>query len=198
MAKLPFEDDELRRIFNRPIYTGCKDDQNGFAKPGPNIVRRSRHWAPLIGLFMGLRAGEILQLTPAHFRVSDGGAPFAVLTPDMRLKNDNAQREIPVHPTLIAIGLLAWIERRRQNPNDKLFPELGLDTYETESPTFSKRFRSDLKYFELGERRDKLTFHSFRHTFKRALDRAAVPEQERTNFVDGRARKKSGGDTARD
>ncbi|MHA3793610.1 site-specific integrase [Sphingomonas sp. YL-JM2C] len=192
MAKLPFKDDELRRIFNRPIYTGCKDDQNGFAKPGPNIVRRSRYWAPLIALFMGLRAGEILQLTPAHFRVSNMGTPFVVLTPDMRLKNDNAQREIPVHPNLIAIGLLAWVERRRDRPTDKLFPEVGLDTYEAESPIFSKRFRSDLKHFELGERRKKLTFHSFRHTFKSALDRAAVPEQEKDELCGWARGKKIG------
>ncbi|ABQ68819.1 phage integrase family protein [Rhizorhabdus wittichii RW1] len=192
MAKFPFENDELRRIFNRPIYTGCKDDRNGFAKPGPNIVRRSRYWAPLIALFMGLRAGEILQLTPAHFRTSDAGTPFIVLTLDMRLKNENAQREIPVHPMLVRIGLLDWVARRREQPDDKLFPEVGLDVFQAESPTFSKRFRSDLKYFELGERRDKLSFHSFRHTFKRALDRAAVPEQEKDELCGWARGKKIG------
>ncbi len=54
MAKLPFEGEELRRIFQRPIYTGCRDDRRSFAKPEPNIVRRARYWAPLIGLFAGL------------------------------------------------------------------------------------------------------------------------------------------------
>lgn len=192
MAKLPFEAGELRRILMRPIYTGCRDDRNGFARPGPNIVRRSRYWAPLISLFGGLRAGEILQLTSAHFRVSEAGTHFMVLTPDMKLKNENAQREVPVHPVLQQIGFLSWIERRRADPSALLFPEVPRDKYEAESPIFSKRFKSDLKHFELGDRRSKLTFHSFRHTFKAALDEADVTEQHKDELCGWARSKKIG------
>jgi integrase len=178
VAKLPFEDDELQRIFRRPLYIGCVDDGVGFAKPGDKIVRRSRYWAPLIALFTGLRLGEILQLTPSHFRVSPNGREYIVLTPDMELKNDNAQREIPVHSALKRIGLINWVDRRRGNPDLPLFPEVSKDKYGTESSIFSKRFRSDLKHFDLGSRRAKLTFHSFRHTFKRGLDRAGIASDE--------------------
>lgn len=129
MAKLPFEIADLERFFSRPIYTGCVDDENGFARPGSHIIRRARYWAPLIGLFAGLRSGEIFQLTPGHFRVSEAGTPFIVLTKDMRLKNENAEREIPVHPVLIAIGLLGWVERRRRQPHGLLFPEIKPDKY---------------------------------------------------------------------
>jgi integrase len=192
MAKLPFEDAELSRIFSRPIYMGCLNDGHGFSRPGPNIVRRARYWAPLISLFGGLRAGEILQLTPDHFRRSPTGHPFIVLTPDMQLKNENAQREVPVHSILIAIGLLGWVERRRSDADAKLFPEIAPDAYAAESPTFSKRFKSDLKHFELGERRAKLTFHSFRHTFKRALDRTNASEQEKDELCGWARGKKTG------
>lgn len=192
IAKLPFEDDELRRAFSRPIYTGCVDDRYGFAKPGDQIVRRSRYWAPLIALFSGLRAGEILQLTPDHFRVSPSGHAFIVLTPDMKLKGLNAQREVPVHSTLTGIGLLSWVDRRRKSPHARLFPEVPPDTYDAESPIFSKRFRSDLKHLELGERRSKLTFHSFRHTFKRALDRAGIGEHEKDELCGWARGKKIG------
>lgn len=192
VAKFPFEDDELQRIFLRPIYTGCVNDERGFAKPGTNIIRRSRYWAPLISLFAGLRAGEILQLTPDHFRVSPAGSPFIVLTPDMKLKNDNAQREIPVHPMLQQIGLLDWVERRRASLSSPLFPEVPKDKYEAESPIFSKRFASDLKHLKLGERREKLTFHSFRHCFKRALDRASIAEQQKDELCGWARGKKTG------
>jgi integrase len=114
-----------------------------------------------------------------------------VLTPDMKLKNENAQREIPVHPTLASIGLLSWVNRR-PDPSGLLFPEVPKDKYDAESPIFSKRFRSDLNYFELAERRPKLTFHSFRHTFKRALDRADVAEQQKDELC-GWARGKTSG-----
>ena len=177
IAKLPFEDDELQRNFDRPIYTGCVDDAYGFNKPGPNIIRRSRYWLPLIGLFGGLRSGEILQLTPDHFKVSPSGVHFMVLTPDMKLKNGNAEREIPVHPFLERIGLIDWV-RLTGTKGQTLFPEVHKDKFKSASSVFSKRFRSDLKNLNLGDRRKKLTFHSFRHTFKRALDRAKVPEHD--------------------
>ncbi len=30
-----FTKDELKAIFNAPLYTGCRDDERNFAKPGP-------------------------------------------------------------------------------------------------------------------------------------------------------------------
>lgn len=192
MSKLPFEAAELQRLFSRPIYTGCVNDEQGFSMVGPNIVRRARYWAPLIALFGGLRAGEIFQLTPNHFRVSGAGTPFIVLTKDMKLKNENAEREIPVHSTLIEIGLLEWVERRRDRPEALLFPEIAPDKYGSVSSVFGKRFSSDLKHLALGDRREKLTFHSFRHTFKRALDREDVTEQQKDELCGWARAKKTG------
>lgn len=177
-AKLPFDSVELARLFSQPIYTGCVDDTYGCHKIGSNIIRRSRYWAPLIALYSGLRSGEILQLTPAHFRISPNGNHFIVLTPDMSLKNDNAQREIPVHSVLQKIGLVEWIGRR-SNMDGRLFPEIEADKFGSLSSPFSKRFKTDLEHLALGARRPKLTFHSFRHTFKRALDHADVIEEKK-------------------
>lgn len=89
--RLPFRMDELAKMFEAPIYTGCKNDERGFAKPGPNIIKRSRYWLPLLALFTGMRMGEILQLTPGHIRRSPNGNPFIVLTRDMDLKTPNAE-----------------------------------------------------------------------------------------------------------
>ena len=193
MAKLPFEDAELQRIFRRPIYTGCFNDRQGFSKVGPNIIRRARYWAPLIALFSGLRCGEILQLTTAHFRVSPQGHDFIVLTTDMVLKTENAEREIPVHPVLKAIGLVDWVNRRRVRGELPLFPEVPPHSaYGDQSTRFSKWYESDLRHFALGERRAKLTFHSFRHTFKRALDRADVREDKKEELCGWARGKKIG------
>jgi integrase len=193
VAKLPFDDDELERIFLRPIYTGCRDDRYGFAKPGDGIVRRARYWAPLIALFSGLRCGEILQLTTDHFRVSPAGNDFILLTADMKLKNENAVREIPVHPMLKSIGLIEWVNRRREAAPALLFPEVPAHSkYDDKSSRFSKWYESDLKHFELGARRAKLTFHSFRHTFKRGLDRADVREDKKEEICGWSRGKKMG------
>lgn len=193
MAKLPFADEELQRIFLRPIYTGCANDRQGFARTGPNIIRRARYWAPLIGLFTGLRCGEILQLTTGHFRISPEGNDFIVLTPDMKLKTENAVREIPLHPVLKAIGLVDWVNRRRDRGELALFPEVPAhSTYDDRSTRFSKWYESDLRHFGLGERRAKLTFHSYRHTFKRALDRADIREDKKEEICGWARGKKTG------
>jgi hypothetical protein len=35
-----FTKDELKAIFNAPLYTGCRDDERNFAKPGPQGTSR--------------------------------------------------------------------------------------------------------------------------------------------------------------
>ncbi|MCA3704992.1 hypothetical protein [Phenylobacterium sp.] len=40
--RLPFSNEQLRSIFNAPLYTGCTDDWLGFAQPGPERPRRGR------------------------------------------------------------------------------------------------------------------------------------------------------------
>lgn len=177
--RLPFLSDELASIFAQPIFTGCLDDERGYAKPGPNVIRRSRYWLPLVALFMGMRMGEILQLTTGHIRVSRAGNPFIVLTRDMRLKTDSAEREIPVHPMLQRLGFLDWVDARRQAGKHDLFDDVPDGRHGYRSDTFTKRFATFLKRVNLpAERRPKLCFHSLRHTFKDALNETGAPEGE--------------------
>ncbi|MBT5034882.1 MAG: hypothetical protein HOM51_10215 [Rhodospirillaceae bacterium] len=69
--RLPFSTDQLKAIFNAPLYTGSKDDQWHYAEPGPNVVRRGRFWVPLIALFSGMRLNEICQLRINDITVED-------------------------------------------------------------------------------------------------------------------------------
>ena len=73
-----------------------------------------------------------------------------------------------------------WVNRRRDRGELALFPGVPAhSTYDDQSTRFSKWYQSDLRHFDLGERRAKLTFHFYRHTFKRALDRADVREDKK-------------------
>ncbi len=74
----PFSPEQLRRIFDAPIYTGCRDDMNGYAVPGDQRPRRARFWVPLIALFSGLRLNEICQLEVSAIREIDGILCFTV------------------------------------------------------------------------------------------------------------------------
>ena len=178
-ARLPFNAEELAQVFAQPIFTGCKDDERGFATPGPNVIRRSRYWLPLVALFTGMRMEEILQMTPDHVRVSPAGNPFIVLTRDMKLKTESAQREIPIHPMLIRIGFVDWAKEQKDGGVTHLFEDVPVSQHGYRSDVFSKRFATFLRKVDLpAERRAKLCFHSIRHTFKDALNRTDAPEAE--------------------
>ena len=60
--RLPFEREQLRAIFNAPLYRGCVDGERGYNKVGDQRPRNARFWVPLIALFTGTRLGEICQL----------------------------------------------------------------------------------------------------------------------------------------
>jgi integrase len=168
---VPYSDNELVRIFNAPLYTGCKDDRNGYKTPGPKIIRRSRYWGPLIALFTGARLGEVLQLERADVSEIDG-IPYIQITDevlegneDKRLKTVNAVRDVPMHPELIRIGFLDWVQNRASG---RLFPEATPGAAEKASDKYSKSYRTFLKSLGIWVPRRKV-FHSFRGNFTDAL-----------------------------
>ncbi len=191
--RLPFSTQELQSIFSAPLFTGCIDDERRFSKPGPNVPRRSRYWLPLLALFTGIRMGEILHLTPAHSRKSAKGTPFLVLTKDMKLKTGSAEREVPIHPELVKLGFVEWVKDRQEAGAKLLFEDVAESKHGYRSDTFTKRFASFLRSVELpAERRAKLCFHSFRHTFKDALNETGASEEVKDEICGWARSKKTG------
>ena len=164
-----FSRTQLKTIFNAPLYTGCKDDERGYAVKGPHVIRRSRFWVPLIALFTGLRLNEILQLTADHVNLADPAYPFLMISNDMRLKTAASARKIPVHPELANLGFLELARKARERPGQLLFSDLPASSDNYPSSIFSKRFATFLKSLDLNEAGRKVSFHSFRHTFRDAL-----------------------------
>lgn len=178
--RLPFSPQQLQRIFNAPLYRGCLNDEAGYATPGPNRPRRGRFWVPLIGLFSGMRLNEICQLDVADIREIEGIPCFHV-RPDpsakggKRLKTEASERLVPVHPTLLGIGFMAYVEAQRAKGVAKLFPELRCSTTGYYSDPFSKWFRRFLVAADAHGPRT--CFHSFRHCFRDALREGDVSHE---------------------
>jgi integrase len=191
--RLPFSAEELKAIFNAPLYTGCEDDERRFRIKGCNIIRRSRYWVPLIALYSGMRMGEILQLTPNHVRKSRSGTDYFVLTRDMKLKTPGAEREVPVHKELIRLGFIDWVEARRGDADKPLFNEVRESKHGYRSDIFTKRFATFLRSIAIeSDRRSKLCFHSFRHTFKDALNETGATEEIKDEICGWSRAKKTG------
>lgn len=178
----PFTIEQLNKIFSAPLYTGCANAGRGYDKLGNCIPRESgRYWVPLIALFTGMRLNEICQLDTADIGKVDGVDVIHVREEsdtalpgenNKRLKTEASRRVIPIHPELKRLGLLGFAAKRRKQNERKLFPDLRVGADEYYSDTFQKWFSRFLGKVEVKGRR--ISFHSFRHTFRDATRRAKI------------------------
>lgn len=177
----PFSTEQLRLIFDAPIYRGCVDDWAGYSTPGYAHPRRGRFWVPLIALFSGMRMNEICQLHVADIHRLDGVDCFFVTEGPSdadngkRLKTAASERFIPIHPQLVEIGFLSFVEQRRAAGAVRLFSELQKSSTGYYSDPFSKWFRRFLE--RAGAAREKTCFHSFRHCYRDALREARIEHE---------------------
>jgi integrase len=167
----PFSLDELRRLFASPVF------RNGARPKGGR--GEAAYWFPLIALFSGARRTEIAQLRVGDIRQGKGGVWFFDFTgegPDQSVKNVLSARSVPIHPELIRLGLLAYVASRAAGHSavDPLWP--GFE------PPVDPKAKAWTKWFgrylgaHVADDRAK-TFHSFRHTFKRACREAGISEE---------------------
>jgi integrase len=176
--RLPFTADQLRAIFTAPLYTGCRDDEHGYAVPGSNRPRNARFWVPLVSMFGGLRLNEACQLDVADVRRIEDIDCLVVTersdesTNDKRLKTNSSERIVPVHSSLIDLGFMQFVEQRRRAGEIKLFAEVGMGSTGYRSTTFSQWFRRFID--KAGADSPKTCFHSFRHGFRDALREARI------------------------
>jgi len=97
-------DDRIYTFLGSPAFQGPFDD------PGEPF-----YWIPLIARLMGLREEEACQLGPDDFGTDKGIAYLDVKVLDANnVKTIESQRRIPVHPTLIELGLMKLVELRRK------------------------------------------------------------------------------------
>jgi integrase len=180
----PFSTEDLKRIFNAPIYVGCHSKQR-WKVPGTEVLLDTgQYWVPLISLFSGARLGEIVQLRLVDVKEEYGVTYFWLddEEEDQRLKNENSRRSIPVHPELIRLGFGDLLKRRRASGATRLFPDLKIGKDGYYSSPLSKYFGRFL--VSVGAKTKKTAFHSFRHSFEDACRDAELP-LELTNALQG-------------
>lgn len=146
-------DDRIHDLFRSPVFQGGADD------PGEPLF-----WAPLVARLMGLRAEEILQLAPGDFG-RDGGIDYIDIKrwQGNNVKSEASERRVPLHPTLIELGLLKLVDLRRRESQSRLFPHLRRGAVKNKfSELFTKtftRYRQEHDVYWPG-----LDFHALRTT----------------------------------
>jgi integrase len=116
----PFKPKELERLFQGPEMAEFAKDQG----------QAHKFWMPHVGLFTGARVNELCQLNPqVDIRQDEGGIWYLDITDeseghkkvDKSVKTGGSKRTVPIHPQLIKLGFLQYVEHAKQQGHTLLF-----------------------------------------------------------------------------
>jgi len=167
-----FSDEELKRIFSHPHFTGKK-------KP----LHAHYYFLPLISLYSGLRISEASQLQLDDLELIGGKWFFNINDDgDKQLKNTAAKRAVPVHPKLIELNLLKYIEKLWDRQEFRLFPEIKRRRkgYGVDPSKWFGRFRKSSSVMVV---KPTTTFHSLRHNFIDTMQKLDIVETHTATVV---------------
>nr|WP_147414291.1 hypothetical protein [Sphingomonas gilva] len=146
-TRRPFQEDELRMLFQSPLFTGCKSRHRRFV-PGSSLIRDAKFWVPILGLYTGCRLGELIQLHLCDISLA-GPIPFISINEDnnrggdlKHVKSAAGVRRVPIHPDLIKLGFADYVAgyAKRRKGNRRLFDEIRYGCDGQASTEFSKFF----------------------------------------------------------
>lgn len=188
----PFTVEQMNVLFKSPLFTGCKSDEASrfWNKPGTVLIRDHRYWVPLIMLYSGARPAEIAQLAVKDIRLdqetwimditetSDEGEE------DLKsLKTLGSRRVVPIHPELVRLGFLDYLNEAKKAGHSRVFPFATRNARGQMIADFSREFGRYLTKIGLKKGRG-ISLYSFRHGAVDALRRAGYLDDE-FNFIFG-------------
>lgn len=159
----PFTLEQLKRIFSQDegLFSVIKDSGGG--------GYHARVWISLLALYSGARIDEVGSLTLAD--ISREPILFMHIR---RGKNQSSVREVPIHPRLIELGFLNYVEAIRKAGHESLWPFLRTDSDTANPSEILGKWFNRFIHEKLGMP-STVVFHSFRHNFKDMCRDALIP-----------------------
>ncbi|WP_271619945.1 site-specific integrase [Bradyrhizobium sp. CCBAU 51745] len=168
----PFTRDELKLLMASPVFTAGVRPKRGRGE--------TARWAPLLALFQGARRTEVIQLLVQDI-AKDPDTDLWTLRfdreGDKRIKTLSSIRRVPIHPELVRLGFLSFVEERRSivGPLSSLWPGFeDRSKLASRANKWSEWFNAYLAQHVVDDPVKK--FHSFRGTFKRFGRAAGIDE----------------------
>jgi integrase len=175
----PFTLQQIADFFKSQYYAECAKCEPPFTYDKAGW----RFWLPLMCLFLGMRPNEAAQLHLHDLKRTKAGTWYLhiIATGDddedadaatgKTLKTKASRRKIPLHPELIKVGFLKFVEQRKKaGMGPRLFPDLKPDKYGNHATYALKRFRDT--YLPAAIKMEpRQSFYSFRHSWRDALRR---------------------------
>lgn len=178
VGRRPYSDEALQKLFNGPVHREGLRPVQGRGE--------ASYWLPLIAAYSGarleeiagLRVSDVVQLDVGNGADDDNAWFFRfvdVPAGNRRLKTEQSERETPVHPELIRLGLIRYLRSMADSGETQLFPRLTAQASGQRANKWGEWF-GVYRRKECGVEDDKIDFHSFRHTFKDAARECGMPE----------------------
>ena len=143
-------------------------------------------WGAVIGLYTGARVSEIGQLALVDFTTVDG-IPCLTITDEgegQSVKNHPSIRTIPIHPDLMALGLMERVGWLRAQGEKRLFPKVKLGSVNGQGDWLSKAYGRHILAVGIAKpAKGKHGFHSLRKTAIQTMKAARVPLEWRCAYV---------------
>jgi integrase len=168
---------ELLTLFSHAEFQRLRTAEG---RPGNAVF-----WIPLIAAYTGGRREELAQLYVEDIHQHEGGSWFIRIIddrPDKSVKTDSSRREIPVHPDLLALGLLTLVQGRE--PGTRVFPQL-VKVSDGFAGIVSKSWRPITQLCGVYQP-GRNPLHAFRHSFKTLAREHGIPK-EVSDWITGHA-----------
>lgn len=171
-----FDAPALGAIFGSAIYATDERPDGGAGE--------AAYWLPLLALYTGARINELCQLHPGDvveegYTNAKGKARKAWvirieqdIAKGKRVKTEASERRIPVHPDLVNLGFVKYAQSQADKP--LIFDKLSMGPNETRLAGNWGRWFARYMRKTCGVTDERMTFHSFRHTFKHHMRQCQV------------------------
>lgn len=171
-----FDAAALQAIFGSPIYVAGERPAGGAGE--------AAYWIPLVSLYTGGRISEICQLHPDDVFEEEYSPPngrvrkawvvrFVVNAKRAQsLKTKGSERRIPIHADLIALGFITYVQAQATKAH--LFDDLKPDPRGGLCGNWGRWWGRYLREV-MGVTNKRMTFHSFRHSFKHYSRQSLIP-----------------------
>ncbi|HCG7973677.1 TPA: site-specific integrase [Vibrio parahaemolyticus] len=166
-----FTESDLKTLFQHPYFQGGESKHPHY------------YWLPVLGLYTDARLNELCQLHVCDVRRDDESGLWTMTITntqeDQKTKNMSSIRTIPLHPKLIELGFVDYVQNLT---HERVFPELkrGRDGYGQAPSKWFARFRDKVLPNAKNEHK---AYHSFRHTFINALKQSGVSRSHAAAYV---------------
>ncbi|OJF90738.1 hypothetical protein AX760_13620 [Pararhizobium antarcticum] len=170
-----FSVEELQRLFESPVFTGVESVGAWLKAGNVRMSDTGRFWVPLMALYSGARLMEAVQLLRRDVDCEDGiwfidinDGPGAEA--GKSVKNEASVRRVPVHPELVRLGFLDFVQTVEKDA--RLFPDIAIGSAAQRHRYASKLFSKLLVSADV--KGPKKVWHSLRHSFEQACRDSGV------------------------